>query len=191
MSFRRTVIENDELKNFGSPIRPRRTRSTASRLISSKCSRYAIISLTPFSRQASIIRSALVGRDRHRLLAQHVHAGPGRADRVLGVHGVRQRDVDRVDLLEARVVLVVASRRRRCGTCFDSAFELAAVVADQRADARIAPGVGERRQHRHLRDVAQSDDGVADDAILTCRHQPTSHHLKRSKRCAEVRKSLR
>ena len=34
-----------------------RTSSTAERLISSKCSRYAIISLTLFARQASIIRS--------------------------------------------------------------------------------------------------------------------------------------
>jgi hypothetical protein len=52
----RTVIAKEELKNFGSPMRPRRTRSTAARLISSKCSRYAIISLTRFRRQASIIR---------------------------------------------------------------------------------------------------------------------------------------
>ena len=50
-----TVIENDELKNFGSPIRPRRTRSTTRRLISSKCSRYAIISRTRCRRHAAII----------------------------------------------------------------------------------------------------------------------------------------
>ena len=37
MSPRRTVIAKEELKNFGTPIRPRRTKSMAFRLISSKC----------------------------------------------------------------------------------------------------------------------------------------------------------
>ena len=53
----RTVSENDELKNLGAPMRPFRTRSMTPRLISSKWSRYAIISLTRCRRQASIIAS--------------------------------------------------------------------------------------------------------------------------------------
>ncbi len=48
-----------------------------------------------------------VDGDGHGLLAQHVHAGAGGADRVLGVHRVRQRDVDRVDALETLVELIV------------------------------------------------------------------------------------
>jgi len=50
---------------------------------------------------------AFLGRDRHRLLAEDVDPGLCRADRVLGVHRVRQRDVDRVDYAQAVVELVV------------------------------------------------------------------------------------
>jgi len=59
---------------------------------------------------------------RQRLLAQDVLAGPGRRDRPLGVEVVRQRDVDRVDLVVGQQVLVRAMRLRDpepigCGPC--------------------------------------------------------------------------
>ena len=41
---------------------------------------------------------AFDGRQRHRLFAQHVLAGPGATNRVFGVHRYRQADVDDVDL---------------------------------------------------------------------------------------------
>ena len=53
---------------------------------------------------------AFVGGDRHRLLAEHVNAGFGGTNRVLGVHRIRQRDVDGIHLFEARVVVVVGKR---------------------------------------------------------------------------------
>ncbi len=55
MSPRRTVIENEDVKNFKSPRSPRRARSMAERLTVSKCSRYAIMSLARACRQAAII----------------------------------------------------------------------------------------------------------------------------------------
>ena len=50
---------------------------------------------------------AFIDRHRHRFLTQHVDAGPRRPNRVLGVHRVGQRDIDRVHLFEAGLVVVV------------------------------------------------------------------------------------
>jgi hypothetical protein len=103
---------------------------------------------------------ALVHGDRHRLLAEHVDAGVRGPDGVLGVLGIRQRDVDRVHLLEARLVLVVRVRAVDPVLARELA-QLRWIAADQRSDARIAPRVPEGRQHGHLGDVAEADHRVA------------------------------
>ena len=164
-----TVIENDELKNFGSPIRPRRTRSDHAQV--------DLLEVQPIrNHQADAMAaagrdhpSALLDGDRHRLLAEHVHAGACGADRVLGVHRVRQRDVDGVHLLEAGIVVVVSER------VFDAVragqlLQLGAVVADERREPRVAPRVREGRQHRHLRDMAEANHRIADAALSVLRH---------------------
>jgi len=52
-----TGVQKVELKSRGSPMRPERAISPASRLARSKCRRYPTISLTPASRAARVMRS--------------------------------------------------------------------------------------------------------------------------------------
>ena len=80
------------------PIRPDATSSRTA--THDGCWRYmnASISSTPASRAGVDHRLRLARRQRQRLLAQHVLAGPRRGDRPLGVEVVRQRDVDGVDV---------------------------------------------------------------------------------------------
>ena len=59
---------------------------------------------------------ALGGGHRHRLLAQDVDAGARGANRILRVLRVGQRDVDRVDVLEAGLVVVVVVGAGRGGS---------------------------------------------------------------------------
>ena len=110
MSPRRTVIENDELKNF------RLTNPAATRQLD----RVEIdrLEVQPIrDHQLDVVRPArgdhlpaFLDRDRHRLFAQHVDAGPGGANRVLGVHRIGQRDVDGIDAAQALVEFVVVER---------------------------------------------------------------------------------
>jgi hypothetical protein len=102
---------------------------------------------------------AFADGDRHRLLAQHVDAGLGGADRVLGVLRVGQGDVDGVDLLEAGVVVVVAEVGHAVAA--GDLAPLGPVAADDGGELRV-PGVGESREHGHLGDVAEPDHGITD-----------------------------
>jgi len=75
------------------------------------------------------------------------------------VQRVGQRDVHRVHGFETLLELVVAVG----GGHAIAARQLTAlrrVVAHERGQRRVAPGVSERRQYGHLRDVAKPDDGV-------------------------------
>jgi hypothetical protein len=65
-----------------------------------------IISLT-FAATHGDHLSTFLNRDRHRFFAQNMDASPGRSDRVVGVHGVRESNVDGVDHTETLVELLV------------------------------------------------------------------------------------
>ncbi len=103
--------------------------------------------------------------DAHGLFAEHVLAGFGGADGVLGVHGVGQGDVDRVDggvagdLVEVFVVVD--------GGCGDAvlggdAVGLVAMAADQAGDGGV--GGGKHAAQEVVCDAAEADDGVSDFA---------------------------
>ncbi len=98
----------------------------------------------------------------HGLFAEHVLAGLGGADGVLGVHGVGQRDVDGVDggivrnLVEVFVVVDGTGGNVVLGR---DAIGLVAMTADERGDLRVG-GVA-RAGHEVTGDAAEADDGVA------------------------------
>jgi hypothetical protein len=103
---------------------------------------------------------AFLDRNRHRLLAQHVHAGAGGSNRVFRVHRVRQRDVDCIDVLEAFIELLVTEGLRDAVLLAEHR-QLLGIAADDRAQGGILVGMRERRQDGHLRDVPQADHAVA------------------------------
>jgi hypothetical protein len=77
---------------------------------------------------------ALADGDCHRLLAEHVHPDTRGADGVFLVHGVRQGDVDRIDVAKTLFVLLVGIR------VLDVVFprqrlEFRRVVADERGQS--------------------------------------------------------
>jgi hypothetical protein len=90
-------------------------------------------------------------RDRHRRLAEDVHAHACRALGVLAMHVVGKRDVDGVDLglFQALLELVVSEQVRDAVLAAELA-ELLRIVGGERRQLRAAPGVGEGRQHRDL-----------------------------------------
>ena len=101
----------------------------------------------------------------HGLFAEHVLAGLGGADGVLGVHGVGQRDVDGVDGGVARdlvEVFVVVDGAGGDAVLGGDAVGLVAMAADQAGDGGV--GGGEGAAHEMVGDAAQADDGVADFA---------------------------
>jgi hypothetical protein len=89
-----------------------------------------------------------------------VHAGARRANRVLGVHRIGQRDVHRINLFEAGVVLIVGVRPVDAVLLPDH-LALTRVTADESRQTRISC-VRERRKNGDLRDMAETDHAVAD-----------------------------
>ena len=90
--------------------------------------------------------------------------GAGCSDRVFGVHGVRQRNVDRVDDAETLVEVLVregvlnpipASHLTALGT----------VAADDRHELGVATRVSECRNHRHLCNVSKAHDSISDRSV--------------------------
>ena len=79
------------------PAYPWRNNSIAFKLVGSYWQRYAIINLRSACLQAAIICSHSLSGVGHRLFAQHMLARFGGANRVLRMHAVGQRDVDRVN----------------------------------------------------------------------------------------------
>ena len=107
---------------------------------------------------------ALGDRDLHRLLEQHVDAGPQGGDGELGVPPVRRGDVDRVHLpagQQGRELVVGVDRVGRHAPPLGHLGRLGRVAADQGRHDRVAR-VGHARHERLLGDVAQGDDAVAD-----------------------------
>jgi hypothetical protein len=80
---------------------------------------------------------ALLDGDRHRLLGQQLDTRVRRSNRVVGMHRVRQGDVDGVHLAEAVLVLVVAVRRGDA-VFPGERFQLDRIIADQRREGRVA-----------------------------------------------------
>ena len=100
--------------------------------------------------------------DRERLLAQHVHPGARRAQRVVEVLVVRQRDVDRIHISAAKACVVLFVRMRGDVVFARERLALGGIARHDRHEARVAPRVGESGQHRSLRDVALPDHRIAD-----------------------------
>ena len=123
----------------------------------------ASIRCRPARSAASNASLDVVRRDAERLLAQHVLSGLEGADRPLDVHGVRERDVDRLDvgILEERLIAPVC------------ALDLApARVGIRPARSRLATATG-----RPGRDSSAREDEVVDlrrreDAPADCRVSP-------------------
>jgi hypothetical protein len=110
---------------------------------------------------------ALLGGHRHRLLAEDVRAGGGRALRVLAVQMVRERDVDCIDAFGAQALFEVRVVVGRHAVAAAEGPPLLGVAGDERSELGVPPGVSERRQHRDLRDVPRPDHRVTDAAALS------------------------
>src|SRR3954471_1893220 len=105
---------------------------------------------------------AILFRDRHGLLAEHMDAGPRRPLTVFPMQMVGQRDVYGVyqPALEALVVLFVG----KAVLDFILAaqlLQLVGITGDQGRELRIFR-VGEGRQYRYLSDMAEANDRIAD-----------------------------
>jgi hypothetical protein len=107
MSPRLTVIEKEDVKNFRSPSRPLRARSMHGQVQRLEVQPIRHHQLDPCLAARRNHPAAFIDGHRHRLLAQHVDAGTRRTNRVFGMHGVRQGDVDGVDDAQALVELLV------------------------------------------------------------------------------------
>ncbi len=106
----------------------------------------------------------------HRLFQQHMDAGVEGRDRVLAMHPVRQRDVDRVELAAGQSlrVLLIAPGPELVALAQDS--ELALVAADQSRELRVA-GVLHPGHEGGLRDPPSAHHRVADlVAVLALFH---------------------
>ena len=113
----------------------------------------------------------LAGRDhrlgfghvgRHRLLAKHVFAGFGRADRVLGVHRVGQCHIDRLDGRVVRdfiEVLVIVDGACRNPVLGRDPLRLVAMAAYEPGD--LGGGGAAHGRHEVTGDAAEADDAVA------------------------------
>ena len=94
-------------------------------------------------------------RERHRTLAQHVHARRDRAEHVRLVQMVGRRDDDRIEPLGLEQILDVRVRVGHLESVRERARLRAIVVAE-----REQPDAAHLRQHRkmrHLRDRAGAD----------------------------------
>ena len=94
----------------------------------------------------------------HRLFAEHVDAGVRRPHGVFGVHRVRQRNVDGVHLRQAVLDLLVGERLH--AVSLGELTTLHRIAADQRGQFGVSTRVSERRKHRYLSDMAQTDHRV-------------------------------
>src|SRR5205085_4513538 len=72
---------------------------------------------------------------------------------------VRQRDVDRVDLVASEAIFVLLVRVRIAAVLARQLLALVLVIREQRHQMRILR-VGERGKYCRLRDVAEADDRV-------------------------------
>jgi hypothetical protein len=109
----------------------------------------------PFTRGTDT--SHLVGSDTKRLLAENMLARLQRADCPLGVHTIRQRNIDRLDLVVGEQRLV-ARQRARAGTARRNGLRACCIAAGNRHQ----PGIvcrGNRRDDR-----AHADFGGAHHA---------------------------
>ena len=82
-----------------------------------------------------------------------MNTGARRSNGVLGVHRVRQGDVDSIDGSEAFVKILVAEGLVKPIAC-DDFPTLRAVAADNCSQAGASSHVGERRKDCDLRDVS-------------------------------------
>ena len=115
--------------------------------------------------------STFLNRDRHRFFAQNMDTGPGCSDRVVGVHGVRESNVDGVDDTETLVELLVGEGVvNPIPPGHLSAF--GTVPADDRHQLGVAACVRECRNHRDLRDVPEAHDAVSNPWV--CRRHLVS-----------------
>ena len=103
-------MAKDEVKNFGSPIRPRRNEVDGLQV-----DLFEVQAVRNHQHDAVLFAGidhplTFLDGDGHRCFAQHVHAGLRCANGVLGVERVGESDVDGVHLLEALIVFVVRVR---------------------------------------------------------------------------------
>ena len=160
MSPRRTVIENDDVKNFNSPSSPRRASSMAEifSVFEMQTIRDHELDAARPARGDHLL--ALLDGDGHRFFAQDVDARLCRPDGVFRVHRVRQRDIHRVDFVQTVFELFVGEGVIEAVAPGDLS-PLGPIIADDGHQLRVASRMCERRQHRHLRDVSEPDDAVA------------------------------
>ena len=110
---------------------------------------------------------------RHRLLAEDVDAGAGRRDRVVAVHVVGKRDVNRVDLIALQALPESLVGVRRGHAVFPGELlELLGRVGHERGELTVLLRAREGGKDGGLRDVAQSDNGVTDLATPTLHLTP-------------------
>ena len=122
------------------------------------------MSCTLLRSQASIMRSQSCTRGRERLLAQHVQAGLGGADRpVRRASVLGSGDVHRVDGAAVEQLVARRHKNRVSSTPIAPAElrELGGGVRNQGGELDVRARVSERRQDRGLGDVAEPDDREA------------------------------
>ena len=160
MSPRRTFIENDELKNL-------RLADLAARahVDRGQVQRFEMQPIRDHQLDVAPSRAAAIIR-RHSSTVTAIGfsqstctPGSRRANRVLGVHRVRQRDVDRIHHLQTFIVLVVGEGMLQPISLGDLT-PLGSVAAHDGEQFRVPPCMRETWQYGDLCDVAKAHDCV-------------------------------
>jgi hypothetical protein len=103
---------------------------------------------------------ALARARRERLLAEHVQSRARRAHGPGAVQGIRQRDVDGVDVAaREQLACLLVGMEPRDAVALAQRIQLLAIVGHERGELRVAPGVLEGGEHGRLGDVAKADHG--------------------------------
>jgi hypothetical protein len=84
-----------------------------------------------------------------------------RSDRIFGMHIVRQRDIDGIDVPAPKAIIILLIGIAQFHTIAPAELpQFFRVVGNQRSHGRVAPGMGKCRQHGNLRNMPQANNGV-------------------------------
>jgi hypothetical protein len=108
--------------------------------------------------------TTLLDRGRHWLFTQHMDAGAGGSDCVLGVHRVWQGNVDGVDHAETLVELFVGEGLLNPISA-SHLTSFGSVAADDRRELRVAARVCEGWNDRDLGNVSKAYDAVSNRSL--------------------------
>src|SRR5262249_51865967 len=107
---------------------------------------------------------------RHRLLAEHVHAGRGGTLGVVAVHRVGQHDVDGIGVTAAHQVVILVVMEHGRLILLGQHRGLLHVAGHQGDEFRVVVGVGEGGQHGGLGEPAEAHHGVTNLLAVVAHH---------------------